>query len=137
MVREAGVCGGALLLIVVLELLALERPDVSLPRLLAPVAAVGERQRSAAPRHARGDDAERVGFYALASALDATAPSSRQRRPGCSSRSSPFAILQPLGYLVRTAEYSPRYDWIYLALALIVALLSQTRQRRASTTPAS
>ena len=28
---------------------------------------------------------------------------------------SPFAVLQPLAYLVRTGEYSLRYDWIYLA----------------------
>ena len=44
---------------------------------------------------------------------------------------APFAVLQPLGYLVRTGDYSLRYDWIYLALALTTALLSQTRQRRA------
>jgi hypothetical protein len=40
-------------------------------------------------------------------------------------------MLQPLGYLVRTAEYSPRFDWIYLTLAVAIAVLSQTRQRRA------
>ena len=34
---------------------------------------------------------------------------------------SPFAVLQPLGYLVRTGEYSLRYDWIYLGLALAIA----------------
>ena len=40
-------------------------------------------------------------------------------------------MLQPLGYLVRTTEYSPRFDWVYLMLALGIAVLSQTRQRRA------
>jgi hypothetical protein len=44
---------------------------------------------------------------------------------------SPFALLQPLGYLVRTAEYSPRWDWTYLAAALATAIVSQRRQRRA------
>ena len=44
---------------------------------------------------------------------------------------APFAMLQPLGYLVRTGEYSRRYDWLYLALAITIALLSQKRQRRA------
>ena len=44
---------------------------------------------------------------------------------------SPFAVLQPLGFLVRTGEYSLRYDWIYLLLALATALASQMRQRRA------
>ena len=43
---------------------------------------------------------------------------------------SPFAVLQPIAYLARTAEYSPRWDWIYLALALGVALLSERRQRK-------
>jgi hypothetical protein len=44
---------------------------------------------------------------------------------------SPFAVLQPLGFLVRAGEYSLRYDWIYLVLALATALASQLRQRRA------
>ena len=43
---------------------------------------------------------------------------------------SPFAILQPLGYLVRSGEYSLRWDWIYLGLALTVAFLSERRQRK-------
>jgi serine/threonine protein kinase len=44
---------------------------------------------------------------------------------------APFALLQPLGYLVRTTEYSPRWDWGYLAAALSIAVLSHRRQRRA------
>jgi hypothetical protein len=44
---------------------------------------------------------------------------------------APFALLQPLGYLVRTAEYSPRWDWLYLIAALATAIISQRRQRRA------
>ena len=44
---------------------------------------------------------------------------------------APFAVLQPLGYLVRTGEYARRYDWVYLALAIGIALLSERRQRRA------
>lgn len=44
---------------------------------------------------------------------------------------APFAVLHPLGYLVRTNEYSPRFDWVYAFSALAVALLSQRRQRRA------
>jgi hypothetical protein len=43
---------------------------------------------------------------------------------------APFALLHPLGYLVRTSEYSPRYDWIYAACALVIMLLSERRQRR-------
>jgi hypothetical protein len=44
---------------------------------------------------------------------------------------APFALLHPLGYLVRTDEYSPRFDWVYAAAALAIALLSARRQRRA------
>ncbi len=43
---------------------------------------------------------------------------------------SPFAVLQPLGYLVRAGQYSLRYDWLYLAMALAVTLLSERRQRK-------
>jgi hypothetical protein len=43
---------------------------------------------------------------------------------------APFALLHPLGFLVRTGEYSPRFDWIYAACALGVMLLSERRQRR-------
>ena len=43
---------------------------------------------------------------------------------------SPFAVLQPVGYLVQVGEYSVNYDWFYLALALAIALLSHHRQRK-------
>ena len=43
---------------------------------------------------------------------------------------APFALIHPLGYLVRTAEYSPRFDWLYAVCALVIMLLSQRRQRR-------
>jgi hypothetical protein len=43
---------------------------------------------------------------------------------------SPFAILEPLAYLDSTGEYSRRFDWLYLALALGVAFASRFKQRR-------
>jgi hypothetical protein len=43
---------------------------------------------------------------------------------------SPFALLHPLGYLVRTNEYSLRTDWLYAICATAIMLLSQRRQRR-------
>ena len=43
---------------------------------------------------------------------------------------SPFAILKPLFYLNHVDEYSRRFDWFYLALALAIAFLSHYRQRR-------
>jgi serine/threonine-protein kinase len=43
---------------------------------------------------------------------------------------TPFALLQPLGYLVRTGEYPLRVDWVYAAAATAIVLLSERRQRR-------
>lgn len=43
---------------------------------------------------------------------------------------APFALLHPLGYLVRTSEYSLRFDWVYGALACTIIALSERRQRR-------
>jgi hypothetical protein len=43
---------------------------------------------------------------------------------------SPFAILEPLAYLNETADYAKVFDWSYLALALVIALLSHRRQRK-------
>jgi serine/threonine protein kinase len=43
---------------------------------------------------------------------------------------APFALLHPLGYLVRSSEYSLRFDWLYAGAALLIVLLSQRRQRR-------
>jgi hypothetical protein len=42
----------------------------------------------------------------------------------------PFSILEPLAYLCETAEYSPRVDWLYLALAIGIAFVSHQRQRK-------
>jgi len=43
---------------------------------------------------------------------------------------SPFAVLAPFGYLVKTGEYARAFDWVYLGLAFVVAFLSHARQRR-------
>jgi hypothetical protein len=43
---------------------------------------------------------------------------------------APFALLHPLGYLVRSHEYAARLDWIYAGCAATIILLSHRRQRR-------
>jgi serine/threonine protein kinase len=122
---------GALLLIAVLELLALDGRafhylGISLQSMQAPGVTNRVLIDTLAAMTLNG-----VGFYALASALDRHGTELQATAARLLFTLSPFAILQPLGYLVRTAEYSPRFDWIYLALALTIALASQTRQRRA------
>ena len=39
-------------------------------------------------------------------------------------------MLEPLGYLSETAEYSQKFDWLYLSLAIAIALASHVRQRK-------
>ena len=122
---------GALLLILVLELLALDgrafqylgvslHPfqsiSVSDPVLLDTVAAM---------------TINGLVFYLLADALHRRGGELMGIAARILFAVSPFALLQPLGYLVRTGEYSLRYDWIYLACAIAIVLLSEKRQRRA------
>ncbi len=43
---------------------------------------------------------------------------------------APFSMLEPLAYLSERAEYQRVFDWAYLGLAVAIALLSHTRQRK-------
>ncbi len=43
---------------------------------------------------------------------------------------APFSMLEPLAYLSERAEYQKVFDWAYLAVAVAIAILSHTRQRR-------
>ncbi|MDX1631830.1 MAG: protein kinase, partial [Thermoanaerobaculia bacterium] len=69
-------------------------------------------------------------FYAGATALERWGD--RVARPAAVLLAvvSPFALLEPLFWLVSTDTFSRRWDWIYLALAVGVALLSRHRQRK-------
>ena len=69
-------------------------------------------------------------FYAVADALDRRRADSSRVAARFLFTIAPFAMLQPLGWLVKTAEYSPKIDWLYAAAAGSVMLLSHRRQRR-------
>jgi serine/threonine protein kinase len=71
-----------------------------------------------------------VAFYALAWALDRYGSEFMRAASYLLFVVSPFAILEPLGYLVKTGDYSQEFDWFYLGLALTIAVVSQYRQRR-------
>jgi serine/threonine protein kinase len=122
---------GAVLLVLALELLALDgrafrylglslqalHPGpVSEPRLIDTLAAM---------------TLNGVAFYLIAAALARRGTELQAVAARLLFVISPFAMLQPLGYLVRTGEYARQYDWIYLGLAIAIALLSHRRQRRA------
>lgn len=122
--------GAALSLVIVMELLALDgrafghlgltlsasqSATVSDPRLLDTVAAM---------------TINGALFYAIASLLVRSGPSISIAAAQLLFVIAPFALLHPLGYLVRTGEYSLRFDWLYAVCALVIMLLSQPRQRR-------
>ncbi len=69
-------------------------------------------------------------FYAIADRLVRFGSRQAQAAAHLLFALSPFALLHPLGELVRTNEYSLRADWIYAGAATAIMLLSQRRQRR-------
>ena len=122
--------GGALLLVIALELLALngralhylglslhgyQPSTVSDPLLLDTLAAM---------------TVNGVIFYVAAAALNRRDSDHVRVAAQLLFTIAPFALLHPLGYLVRTAEYSQRFDWVYAALACTIMALSERRQRR-------
>lgn len=121
---------GALLLVIALELLALngramhylglslhgyQSGNVSDPLLLDTLAAM---------------TINGVIFYAAAAALNRRDSDHVRVAAQLLFTIAPFALLHPLGYLVRAGEYSPRFDWVYAALACAILTLSERRQRR-------
>jgi hypothetical protein len=69
-------------------------------------------------------------FYTCAAAADARGTEQMQVPAWLLFTISPFAILEPLAYLNGTGEYGRAFDWSYLGLALVIALLSHRRQRK-------
>jgi hypothetical protein len=43
---------------------------------------------------------------------------------------APFSMLEPLAYLSDTGNYHHGFDWVYLGLAIAIAILSHHRQRK-------
>ena len=123
--------GSAALFVVVLELFALDgrmlqrlggfslapwqSPGVTDPRLLDTVASM---------------TLNGAIFYSAASLVVRRGTTQAQSAAQLLFVVAPFALIHPLGYLVRTGEYSLRVDWIYAACATTIMLLSQRRQRR-------
>jgi hypothetical protein len=122
--------GAALLFVVVLELLALngrmfhylgvslrafQSPRVSDPLLLDTLTAM---------------TLNGIAFYGAAALLNSRGSDHSHAAAQLLFSIAPFALLHPLGWLVRTRDYSPRFDWMYAACALAIVLLSQRRQRR-------
>ena len=122
--------GGAALFVLLMELLALDgrafahlgfslspwqSAGVSDPRLLDTIAMM---------------TVNGVLFYAVASLITRRGPEQSGAAARLLFTIAPFALLHPLGYLVRSDEYSRRIDWIYAVFALVIMILSQRHQRR-------
>jgi serine/threonine protein kinase len=121
---------GAVMLVIVLELLALdgrtfERLGFSLRTLQPGGVRDPELLDTVVAMTVNG-----VLFYAVASALDRRRSDQVRGAARFLFMVAPFAIIQPLGWLIKTGEYSFRLDWLYAAAALAVMLLSHPRQRR-------
>lgn len=121
----------ALMLVVVLDLLALDGkmfqhlgismnplqpPDVPDPTLLPTLAALALNG---------------VLFYLTALAAERYGTSAMTSAAQLLFVVAPFSLLEPLAYSSEVAVYSKRFDWMYLILAVGVALLSHQRQRKA------
>ncbi|MEO6213445.1 MAG: serine/threonine-protein kinase [Vicinamibacterales bacterium] len=122
--------GAALLLMVLMELLALHGRTFhylgfSLEAWQSATVSDPHRLDTVAAMTLNG-----LAIYAIAAVLRRRGTELMAGTAGLLFAVSPFAMLQPLAYLVRTGEYSLRYDWIYLGLALAVTLLSERRQRK-------
>jgi serine/threonine protein kinase len=71
-----------------------------------------------------------LGFYAIATGLDRFGSEVKSGAAWLLFSICPFAVLEPLAWLVRVGEYHRAFDWLYLALSVGTALASHARQRR-------
>jgi serine/threonine protein kinase len=71
-----------------------------------------------------------VLFFLTATLLDLRGTETNRRVARVLYVISPFAMLEPLGYLVQTGEFVTSFNWIYLGLAVVLAYVSRLRQRK-------
>jgi hypothetical protein len=122
--------GAALVFVMALELLALdgrafEYLHLSMRRLQAPAVSDPLLLDTLTAMTLNG-----IVFYLAGWALDTWASDRKGTTAQLLFTLSPFAVLEPFAYLVKTGEYARAFDWTYLVLALVIAVLSHQRQRR-------
>ncbi|MHC4698339.1 MAG: hypothetical protein ACYTFA_16525 [Planctomycetota bacterium] len=98
-----------------LSMVALSGPDVTYPTLLDTVAAM---------------TLNGLVIYFVGWLLDARGSALMKTSAALMFCISPFAILEPLACLNNVGEYSRRFDWFYLVLALAITFASHFRQRK-------
>ena len=123
--------GAGVMLIAVLELLALDGKlfqylgGLSMQRFQGPGVADKLLLDTVTAMSLNG-----IVFYGVASAADRWGTGLMRRAAWLLFSVSPFATLEPLAYLSETGQYARTFDWLYLGLALTMALLSHRRQRK-------
>jgi serine/threonine protein kinase len=122
--------GAAVLLIVTLEMLALDGRlfhyvGVTLTPLQADSVSDATLLDTVAALSLNG-----VAFYLVGSLAEARGTALMKPAAWLLFTVSPFAILEPLAHLSNTEEYARAFDWAYLGLAITIALLSRQRQRK-------
>ncbi len=71
-----------------------------------------------------------IVFYLLAAAMEKANRDPTRGAAGLLLLIAPFSALEPLAWLVETGDYSLRFDWWYLGLAVLAAVASHHRQRK-------
>jgi serine/threonine protein kinase len=71
-----------------------------------------------------------IAMYAVASALERRGAPLMQPAARLLFVLSPFAMLQPVGWLSRTGDYALGFDWLYTGTAVAITILSHKRQRK-------
>ena len=118
----------ALTLVLVLELLAWDGKEFDYLGVKLAWFASGDKIRTLHTAMAMALNG--IVMYGVALAIERRGPDLMKRAGGLLFTLAPFALLKPLGYLSYTEDYSPNFDWMYLALAFSVCLLARHRQRR-------
>ncbi len=69
-------------------------------------------------------------FYAAAEGLERYGTAATTTAAQLLFIIAPFSMLEPLAYLSENGTYDTRFDWLYLGLAVAIAVISHARQRK-------
>jgi serine/threonine protein kinase len=120
----------AVLLVIVLELLALDGRELgylgmSLERLQA-----ADHENPLLIDTLTAMTLNGIVIYGVARAMERRGSALMQSAARLLFTLSPFAMLQPIGWLSKTGDYALAFDWLYIATAVTITVLSHTRQRK-------
>jgi hypothetical protein len=71
-----------------------------------------------------------IATYGVARAIEQRGSALMQSAAKLLFMLSPFLMLQPIGWLSKSGDYALAFDWLYLATAVTITILSHARQRK-------